>query len=207
LSVLVALESNATFPKDDLTTAGFLFAAREITAVYPDPEGTDAPPGGLFRFVPLLSAIPYPIQLDLLGEVWTRHWLPRPFDATLLDAAVLYCVGQAYASIIPERREWARLWIDVCPPRPVVRLGRRTQHRLARAYRRWCPSFDPSGLRSVEQLQGESATLGGPLYAALARTRLSRLFAFGLASFYFEAEVQRLLREYGSGQAAGQQGG
>jgi hypothetical protein len=205
MTVLVAPDSDYAFADDDYTMVGFLLAAREISTGLHFPQ--DQRPGGVFRFVPLLSGVPYAVQLDLLGETWVRHCLNHVYDASLLDAAVLHVIGQVYAEVIPEDREWARHYIYMCPLQIVVNLKRRTQRRLVREYRRWWPGFDPSELENADQLQDYPAALAGPVYAALARTRLSPAFLVNLLGLFRPFELERLYERYGPGSAAGQEGG
>ena len=58
---------------------------------------------GFLTEVPFLKATAPHVQLDALAETWCKHMSDDPFDATLVDEAVVYAVCETASRIVESR--------------------------------------------------------------------------------------------------------
>jgi hypothetical protein len=178
--MLMRVGNDRPFPQNDLAYLAFRLTACQMlyrislaTEASPDdtlPEGT---PGFLER-VRVLSGVPVTIQVDLLASVWARHNATRPYQATLLDAAVLFAACQEGAVVIQEVPTAVRLvYLRDSPRQLDIRLDAWTVNRLAKLYSRWWPGFDPRQGSALIGLEDYPPRLSRPLREAGERTELS----------------------------------
>lgn len=84
-------------PQTDLVYAAFricyfdLFTELDMADALGSSDLDDGPYGYL-TLVPYFQGVPAAVQLELLAEVWAKHYAPHVQQATLLDAAVLWAV-------------------------------------------------------------------------------------------------------------------
>jgi hypothetical protein len=149
--MLIRPGSDTPFPQNDLAYLAFLVTLKQLQFAFEgaqDDEAVDEPPlGFLDGQVPLLARLPAAAQLDLLVEVWARHAATRAHRATLLDAAVLYCICRHAFLTLREDPVVAQVAVAVAPRELDLRLDRWTRERVEILYDRWWPAFDP---REVE---------------------------------------------------------
>jgi hypothetical protein len=156
------------------------------------PEGTR---GFLEWRVPMLSGVPVTVQVDLLAAVWARHNPARTYQATLLDAAILYAACQEGALVIQEVPTTVkRVYLEDSPRQLDIRLDAWTVNRLARLYSRWWPSFDPSLGSALVGLEDFPPRLRRPLLEAGRRTGLSPDLDRRFAGLLTSAEMREFFQ-------------
>ena len=88
-------------PRSDLTYLAFRVAFQEtlerIVLSRQVADGNEV--FGFLTEVPFLSGVAPHVQLDLLGDTWSRHCSRRRHHATLIDESVVYAVCETAARI------------------------------------------------------------------------------------------------------------
>jgi hypothetical protein len=122
----------------------------------PDLDEDDGPSGFLAE-VPFLAQVAPQVQVDLLADLWARHRETALYEASLLDAAVLYAALHTAGRVIHDEAKVARLWLKA-GPRPVnCRLGARTPGRLRELFFVFWDDVDFLSLSDLEDLEPEQA--------------------------------------------------
>ena len=85
---------------------------------------------GVLTYVPILRQVPAPVQIDLLAEVWSRQRPPKPIEANLLDAAIVYAICCNASRIIQDEPEIAALYLDGGPRSGTLRTSARSCFQL-----------------------------------------------------------------------------
>lgn len=112
-------------------------------------DGPDGPFGYLVE-VPFLEQVAPAVQVDLLADVWRRHWDTALHEASLLDAAVIYAGFQTAGRLCSDEPELTRLWLKAGPRLVRYQAGSRTTKKL---YELFFAFWDDIDFLSIDELQ------------------------------------------------------
>lgn len=205
--VLCCYHNGAELPDTDLVYLAFRFAFDSTLAelemlrdLSEDLENDLEDDVGFLTEVPFLNAIPLPIQIDLLAEVWARLISPERHVAFLLDAAVLYAACETAGRVINEMPELAEAWLPGGPRQLNPRILKRAPVRLDDLFEEFwddqdfltlndLQDFPPDQAKTVRSTLGLSEEAVAPLYEALARGRVSPELERNLAGLLTPEEI------------------
>ena len=157
---------------------------------------------GVLTYVPILRQVPAPVQIDLLAEVWSRQRPPKPIEANLLDAAIVYAICCNAGRIIREEPEIAELYLDGGPRKIKTDLTPETAERLEELFDLFWDDVDFLTLSDWQDLDGAHAAAlkevfrfadDQPLYEALGRGRVSPGLASNLKGLLTRREIRECL--------------
>ena len=159
--MLICYHNQLRLPQNDLVYLAFLFALHETVAEIEllsdfDDEDEDMPAGFLLE-VPFLHPVPLQVQVELLGETWSRHRSPTRFEATLLDAAIVYAAIMVATRIVNDEPELAAVWLTDGRHKLNPRILHRAPQRLEELFDRWWDDRDFLMLEEFHDLPPEQA--------------------------------------------------
>ena len=196
--MLMRIGHDRCFPQNDIAYLAFRLTACQVfyriqlaTEASTDdtlPEGTQ---GFVEWRVPMLSGVPVLGQIDLLASVWARHNADRTYQATLLDAAVLFAACLEGAVVIKDFREATRFYLKESPRQLDIRLDAWTVDRLTTMYSRWWPGFDPGLGSALVGLEDFPPRLRRPLEDAGRNADLSPGLERRFTGLLTAAEIRR----------------
>lgn len=161
--MLICYHNQNRLPQNDLVYLAFLFALHETVAEVEwlsdfDEEEEDMPAGFLIA-VPFLHPVPLQVQVELLGEAWSRHRSSTRFEATLLDAAIVYAACMVATRIVNDEPELAAAWLTDGRQKVNPRILHRASERLDDLFDRWWDDRDFLMLEEFHDLPPERAEL------------------------------------------------
>jgi hypothetical protein len=150
----------ARLPQSDLAYVGFRLAALDTLCQMDIRKGLDDEDDDSFGYlveVPFLAQVAPIVQVDLLADVWRRHRDPALYEASLLDAAVVYAAFWTAARVINDEPKLARLYLKA-GPRPVAcKLGSRIHQRFSDLFFRFWDDVDFLSITVLQDLTPEHA--------------------------------------------------
>ena len=159
--MLVCYHNQAKLPQNDLVDLAFLFALHETVAeieLSSDLEDEDENmPVGFLATVPFLHPVPSPVQVELLGETWSRHRVSTRCQATLLDAAVVYAAFMLGMRVVNDEPDLAAAWLKHGHRIINPRILHRAPERLEELFDRWWDDRDFLMLENFYDLPPEQA--------------------------------------------------
>ena len=159
--MLICYHNQLRLPQNDLVYMAFLFALHETVAEIEllsdfDDDEEDMPAGFLLE-VPFLHPVPLQVQVELLGETWSRHRSSTRFEATLLDAAIVYAAIMVATRIVNDEPELAAGWLADDRRKLNPRILHRAPQRLEELFDRWWDDRDFLMLEEFHDLPPEHA--------------------------------------------------
>ncbi len=159
--MLICYHNQARLPQNDLVYLAFLFALHETVSEIEllsdfDDDDEDMPAGFLVA-VPFLHPVPLRVQVEILGETWSRHRSPTRFEATLLDAAIVYAAFMVATRIVNDEPEVAAAWLAGDRRKLNPRILLRAPQRLEELFDRWWDDRDFLMLEEFHDLPPEQA--------------------------------------------------
>ena len=159
--MLLCYHNQLRLPQNDLVYLAFLFALHETVAEIEalsdfDGDEEDMPAGFLLE-VPFLHPVPLQVQVELLGETWSRYRSSTPFEATLLDAAIVYAAIMVATRIVNDDPELAAGWLADDRRKLNPRILHRAPQRLEELFDRWWDDRDFLMLEEFHDLPPEQA--------------------------------------------------
>jgi hypothetical protein len=194
-------------PRSDLAYLAFRLAVQETLSdidLYLDLEEEPDTPVGYLSEVPFLEQVPLPVQVDLLADAWARHHRPEPFEASLLDAAVVYAACMTACRIVDDMPEVAVVMLRGGPRRVHPRIIKRASFRLEEMFEQFWDDWDfllmedfqdlpPDRAKQLKDLLRLPDEVLEPMFEALERWRVSPDVAANLDGLMTEAEIQEAL--------------
>ena len=159
--MLICYHNRKRLPQNDLVYLAFLFALHETVAEIEllsdfDDDEEDMP-AGFQLSVPFLHPVPLQVQVELLGEIWSRHRSPTRFEATLLDAAIVYAAIMVATRVVNDEPELAAAWLADGRQKLNPRILHRAPQRLEELFDRWWDDRDFLMLEEFHDLPPEQA--------------------------------------------------
>ena len=196
---------------DTLTFLPFFLAAREVwdwSARRADETLSEDEPYGYLTVIPLLEHLPYPVQVDLLAQVWAKHRSPIVFEGSLLDAAVFFAACEHAANLIVEQPAFVRVQLAQSIRRRSRPLSDKTAEDLRLRYEAWwddadfllLPDFEghsPVLVEAIKQRLGIADEAIAPLNHARELTQPSRWIGTNLQGLLNRAEIEFVCKAVG----------
>jgi hypothetical protein len=205
--MLICYHNQARLPQNDLVYLAFLFALHETVAeieLLTDLEDDDDMPAGFLATIPFLQPVPLHVQVELLGKSWTRHRASTRFEATLLDAAVVYAALMVGTRVVNDEPELAVAWLKDDHRKINPRILHRAPERLEELFDRWWDDRDFLMLEDFYDLPPEQAEfvkaqmripdeMVKPMFDVLERGRVSPDVGDKLAGLLPPQEIEHVV--------------
>ena len=200
--MLTCYSHSCRLPRGDLTYLAFRVAALDtLDNIEISGELGESPDevGGFLGQVPILQQVLPPVQIDLLGETWSRQRTAELIEATLLDAAIVYAACQTAASVIEDDLKLAKLYLDGGPRQVRASITPNTPDRLDALFDRFWDDIDFLTLSDWQDMDAAQAAFlkrimrfpdDQPIYEALSRGRLSPDLPSNLVGLLTRKEIE-----------------
>ena len=204
--MLVCYHNQSILPEDDLVYLAFLFSLNETIAdieIYSDLNDDDVPCGFL-AMVPFLHAVPLQVQVELLGETWSNHRHENQFQATLLDAAIVYAAFMTASRIIDDEPGLAADWLADNILKVNSRIIHRAPERLESLFDCWWDDRDflmlddfqdmpPEQAKSIRMMMRLPEAMIEPMFDVLERGRVLPNVGDKLKGLISPEEIQNVV--------------
>jgi len=186
--MLICYHNGAQLPPNDLVYFAFLSSLHETVAEIESSADFDDDeeemPAGFLTAVPFLHPVPLCVQVELLGETWSRHSSSTRFEATLLDAAVVYSAFMVAIRIISDEPDLAEAWLADDRRELDPQILQHAPEQLDDLFDRWWDDRDflmleefhdlpPEQAKSVKALMRIPDEMIQPMFDVLERGRVS----------------------------------
>lgn len=158
--MLTCYGDEVRLPQNDLAYVGFRLAALDTLCQMDLCQGLDDAddvPFGYLVEVPFLAHAAPVVQVDLLAGVWRRHRDAALYEASLLDAAVIYAAFGTAGRVLNDERKLARLWLKAGPQQVCCKISRRTHQRLHDLFFEFWDDVDFLSIDELQDLTPEHA--------------------------------------------------
>ena len=205
--MLTCYRGRERLPQNALAYAAFRLSAQdtlaavEMSAALEDDSETNL---GYLGEVPFLEQCPLSVQLDLLADVWTRHRRRERFEASLLDAAVIYAACHTAARLSEFDPQWSAECLRCGPRHTSPGLIRGAPGRLRAMFDSFWDDYDfllledlqdvaPDLANAIKGQLGLTDEFVQPLYEALGRAHPSPQLATNFGGLFTADEIQQAL--------------
>jgi hypothetical protein len=203
-AVLTCYRGRVCLPQNDLAYVGFRLAALDTLCQMDICQGRweeEDTPFGYLMEAPILAEADPAVQVDLLADAWRRHRDAAPYEASLLDAAVVYAAFETAGRVIGDQPELIRPWLKAGPRKVRRRIGPRAPGRLRAMFFEFWDDVDFLSLEDLQDLAPEHARAVRALMrlperemeeieGVLARGRASPSVLTGLLGLLSEEEIR-----------------
>ena len=204
--MLTCYNDSVRLPQKDLAYVAFRLALQETLTdieLYRELEEEEEEPdftAGYLSEVPFLEQVPLSVQVDLLAETWARHRKPDLFEASLLDAAIVYAACETAGRIINDMPEVAVVYLANGPRKVSPRIIKRASNRLEEMFDDFWDDRDfllieefqdlpPNHARQIKDMLRLPDEAIEPMYAALERWNASPNVAANLVGLMTDDEI------------------
>jgi hypothetical protein len=201
--------SNDALPQTCLSYIAFRVALLDTLERIALNSQFDSDPHGRFGFlteVPFLRNVPPHVQVDLLGESWSRHVSDQPIPATLVDESVIYACCETTARLVDEDPSAVKRFLSGGP----LDVQIDADHQLASELRALhlnlasegdfllisqFEDMDPDEGSRLKRKFGLDESRLEAMFDALGRWRVSRRCILNMRQLLTDAELSRIAFE------------
>ena len=208
MRMLTCYGHTCRLPRGDLTYVAFRTAALatldDLDWVSDDLEAVlnAGTPIGFLSAVPLLANLDPIVQLDLLGDVWSRQRPRRHIEATLLDAAVVYAACETIRNLLSRHAARVQMYLREAPRSVRAKVDIYAAEKFEALFERFWDDLDFLTLSEWQDLPSAHSGFlkrymnmadDSPLFDALKQGTVSKAFRKNLHGVLTDDEVDEAL--------------